>query len=58
MGAAHYEVNGVLQVVVDEDYVVRIPDSLDLAKAAPLLCAGAVPLGTACNTCARVHFRV
>jgi len=27
-------------VVVDEDYVVRIPDSLDLAKAAPLLCAG------------------
>jgi alcohol dehydrogenase (NADP+) len=27
-------------VVVDEDFVLRIPDSLDLAAAAPLLCAG------------------
>ena len=27
-------------VVVDEDFVLRIPDALDLAKAAPLLCAG------------------
>ncbi|OJZ75165.1 alcohol dehydrogenase [Mycobacterium paraffinicum] len=27
-------------VVVDENYVVRIPDSLPLDKAAPLLCAG------------------
>ncbi|GAB3029936.1 NAD(P)-dependent alcohol dehydrogenase [Mycobacterium bourgelatii] len=27
-------------VVVDEDFVVRIPDSLPLDKAAPLLCAG------------------
>ncbi len=27
-------------VVVDEDFVLRIPDGLDLAAAAPLLCAG------------------
>jgi alcohol dehydrogenase (NADP+) len=27
-------------VVVVEDFVVRVPDSLDLAAAAPLLCAG------------------
>ncbi|ETB35045.1 zinc-binding dehydrogenase, partial [Mycobacterium avium subsp. paratuberculosis 10-5975] len=27
-------------IVVDEDFVVRIPDSLPLDKAAPLLCAG------------------
>jgi uncharacterized zinc-type alcohol dehydrogenase-like protein len=27
-------------VVVDEDFVLRIPDALDLATAAPLLCAG------------------
>jgi alcohol dehydrogenase (NADP+) len=27
-------------VVVDEDFVVRIPDGLDLDAAAPLLCAG------------------
>ncbi len=27
-------------IVVDENYVVRIPDSLPLDKAAPLLCAG------------------
>ncbi|MCX5145801.1 NAD(P)-dependent alcohol dehydrogenase [Streptomyces sp. NPDC048550] len=27
-------------VVVDENYTVRIPDGLDLAAAAPLLCAG------------------
>src|SRR3978361_2475940 len=26
--------------VVDEDYVLRIPDSISLDKAAPLLCAG------------------
>src|SRR3954465_8268843 len=28
------------QVVVDEDFVLRIPDHLDLDAAAPLLCAG------------------
>jgi uncharacterized zinc-type alcohol dehydrogenase-like protein len=28
-------------IVVDEDYVVRIPDSLPMAEAAPLMCAGA-----------------
>lgn len=27
-------------VVVDEDFVLRIPDNLDLCAAAPLLCAG------------------
>jgi uncharacterized zinc-type alcohol dehydrogenase-like protein len=27
-------------VVVDEDFVLRIPDDMDLAAAAPLLCAG------------------
>ena len=27
-------------IVVDENYVCRIPDSMDLAGAAPLLCAG------------------
>src|SRR4030095_848806 len=27
-------------VVVDERFVLRIPDNLDLAGAAPLLCAG------------------
>ncbi len=27
-------------VVVDEDFVLRIPDGIDLAAAAPLLCAG------------------
>ncbi|WP_420669724.1 NAD(P)-dependent alcohol dehydrogenase, partial [Mesorhizobium japonicum] len=27
-------------VVVDQDFVLRIPDALDLATAAPLLCAG------------------
>jgi uncharacterized zinc-type alcohol dehydrogenase-like protein len=27
-------------VVVDEDFVVRIPDAIDLAEAGPLLCAG------------------
>lgn len=27
-------------IVVDEQYVLRIPDNLDLAGAAPLLCAG------------------
>lgn len=28
------------QIVVTEDFVVRIPDSIELAAAAPLLCAG------------------
>jgi uncharacterized zinc-type alcohol dehydrogenase-like protein len=28
------------RIVVDENYVLRIPDNLDLAAAAPLLCAG------------------
>ncbi len=28
------------RVVVDEDFVLRIPDNLDLAATAPLLCAG------------------
>jgi alcohol dehydrogenase (NADP+) len=28
------------QIVVDEHFVVRVPESLDLAAAAPLLCAG------------------
>jgi alcohol dehydrogenase (NADP+) len=27
-------------VVVDEDFVLRVPESLDFASAAPLLCAG------------------
>lgn len=27
-------------IVVDQDFVLRIPDSIDLAVAAPLLCAG------------------
>lgn len=27
-------------IVVDENYVLRIPDNMDLAAAAPLLCAG------------------
>ena len=27
-------------VVVDEDFVIRIPDAIDLADAGPLLCAG------------------
>lgn len=27
-------------IVVDEDFVIRVPDSIDLAEAAPLLCAG------------------
>ena len=27
-------------IVVDEQYVLRVPDALDLAAAAPLLCAG------------------
>jgi len=27
-------------IVVDQDFVVRIPDGMDLASAAPLLCAG------------------
>lgn len=28
------------KIVVDEDFVLRVPDNLDLAAAAPLLCAG------------------
>ena len=28
------------KIVVDEAYVLRVPDNLDIAKAAPLLCAG------------------
>jgi uncharacterized zinc-type alcohol dehydrogenase-like protein len=28
------------KIVVDENYVVRVPDTLDLASAAPILCAG------------------
>lgn len=28
------------QIVVNEDFVLHIPDNLDLAKAGPLLCAG------------------
>ena len=28
------------KIVVNEDYVLHVPDSLDLAAAAPLLCAG------------------
>ncbi len=28
------------KIVVDESFVLRIPDNLDLSKAAPLLCAG------------------
>ena len=28
------------RIVVDEDFVLRVPDNLDLAAAAPLLCAG------------------
>lgn len=28
------------QMTVDENYVLRIPDGMDMAKAAPLLCAG------------------
>jgi uncharacterized zinc-type alcohol dehydrogenase-like protein len=31
------------QIVVREDYVVRIPDSIPLDAAAPLLCAGITP---------------
>ena len=27
-------------IVVDEDFVIRVPDALDLAAAAPLMCAG------------------
>ena len=27
-------------IVVKENYVIKIPSSMDLAKAAPLLCAG------------------
>jgi len=27
-------------VVVDEDYIINVPDSLDLADAGPLMCAG------------------
>lgn len=27
-------------IVVDENYVVKVPDTLDLASAAPILCAG------------------
>ena len=27
-------------ITVEQDYVCRIPDGLDLAKAAPLMCAG------------------
>src|SRR3954452_19989951 len=30
-------------VVVDQDFVLRIPDDLDLEAAAPLLCAGITP---------------
>lgn len=28
------------KIVVDEDFILRVPDNLDLAAAAPLLCAG------------------
>ncbi|AQS89375.1 NAD(P)-dependent alcohol dehydrogenase [Neoasaia chiangmaiensis] len=28
------------QIVVDQDFVLRVPDSIDFAAAAPLLCAG------------------
>merc|ERR1712233_246796 len=28
------------RIVVDENYVLRVPDNLDFAAAAPLLCAG------------------
>lgn len=28
------------QIIVDEDFVLRIPENLDLAKVGPLLCAG------------------
>lgn len=28
------------QITVDQDYVLRIPEGIDLAEAAPLLCAG------------------
>ena len=27
-------------IVVDEDFVIRVPDAIDLAAAAPLMCAG------------------
>jgi uncharacterized zinc-type alcohol dehydrogenase-like protein len=31
------------QIVVDENYVLRLPDGIGLAEAAPLLCAGVTP---------------
>jgi uncharacterized zinc-type alcohol dehydrogenase-like protein len=31
-------------IVVDEDFVLRVPKNLDLAAAAPLLCAGITTL--------------
>ena len=37
-------------VVVHEDFVLRVPESLDLAKVAPLLCAGHHHILTACIT--------
>ncbi len=33
-------------IVVDENYVVHVPDTLDLASAAPILCAGVLPTKT------------
>lgn len=32
-------------VVVKEDYIVRIPDGVDLARVAPVMCAGTDTFG-------------
>lgn len=40
-GPGHYTFGGYSKrIVVNEDFVLRIPDNLDSASAAPLLCAG------------------
>lgn len=49
-GPGRYTFGGYSKrVVVNEDFVLRIPDNLDLAAAAPLLCAGITTYSPLCH---------
>ena len=41
-GRLELKVDILTKIVVDENYVLRIPDNLPMDRAAPLLCAGII----------------
>ncbi|KAI8607901.1 hypothetical protein BC830DRAFT_65340 [Chytriomyces sp. MP71] len=44
-------------IIVDENYVLRVPDNLDLDAAAPLLCAGITVWSTITHYCVNASVR-